>query len=212
MEQKKGLLNISKLCDGVLLCTFVLLGQSRRSTRLHRYGWGDGLGHVLPWSCDSIVSKWFTAGFAVNCNQATIIRGWGPGHQQTLGYGGSLLYKPNLELCVNIVMPIGHNWKVTLAQRGSTTDGPMIFYERDVWQCAKYNLMRKVQFNAHSTIHRWKYLLNTVHVQLYNTTLNGHIWLLHPFTSTPWVGRTFMGLIQASDEKYLRWIALIRND
>ena len=45
----------------------------------------------------------------MNCNQATIIRGWGPGHQQTLGYGGSLLYKPNLELCVNIVMPIEHN-------------------------------------------------------------------------------------------------------
>ena len=50
----------------------------------------------------------------MNSNQATIIRGWGPGHQhvmsqQTLGYGGSLLYKPNLELCVNIVMPIEHN-------------------------------------------------------------------------------------------------------
>ena len=102
------------------------------------------------------------------------------------------------------------DWKVTLAQRGSTTDGPMIFYERDVWQCAKYNLMRKVQFNAQSTIHRWKYMYNCT-MYMY-TTLNGHIWLLHPFTSIPWVGRTFTGLMQASDEKYLRWIALIRNE
>ena len=53
----------------------------------------------------------------MNCNQATIIRGWGPGHQhvmlyQTRGYGGSILYKPNLELCVNIVMPIVHNNRI----------------------------------------------------------------------------------------------------
>ena len=77
-----------------------------------------------------------------------------------------------------------------------------------IW-CGKYNLMRRVQFTDESTY--WTQYMYNCTLYMY-TTLNGHIWLLHPFTSTPWVGRTFTGLMQASDEKYLRWIALIRNE